>query len=148
MMAAIVEGCISQAFCMAMARAYTSLRPSSNDRAPAATRAENSPNECPAVISGWKASPRQSAEMTECRNTAGCVTLVWRRSSSVPLNIISVMRYPKISFAFSNSSFASGELSYRSLPIPTNCAPWPGNTNAFINLCFKFKLYRKVNDLF
>ena len=64
-MAAMVEGWASQAFCMAMARAYTSFSPSSNDKAPAATKAENSPKECPAVISGWKASPMHKAEMTE-----------------------------------------------------------------------------------
>ena len=65
MMAAIVEGCASQAFCIAMARAYTSFNPSSNDNAPAATKAENSPSECPAVISGLKSSPMQRAEITE-----------------------------------------------------------------------------------
>ena len=52
----------------------------------------------------------------------------------MPLNMISVMRYPRISFAFSNNSLAKAEFSYRSLPIPTNWAPWPGNTNAFIFL--------------
>ena len=44
------------------------------------------------VISGLKASPMQQAEITECRNTAGCVTFVCFRSSSVPLNMMSVMR--------------------------------------------------------
>ena len=43
--AAIVEGSISHAFCMAIARAYTNFNPSSNDRAFEATKAENSPNE-------------------------------------------------------------------------------------------------------
>ena len=37
----------------------------------AATNAENSPSECPAVISGLKSSPMQRAEITECRKTAG-----------------------------------------------------------------------------
>ena len=65
MIAAIVEGCASHAFCIAIARAYTSFKPSSNERAPAATSAENSPSECPAVISGLKASPMHNAEITE-----------------------------------------------------------------------------------
>ena len=51
------------------------------------------------------------AEMTEWRNTAGCVTFVCRKSSSLPANIISVMRKPNISFAFSKYSFAMGLVS-------------------------------------
>ena len=43
--AAIVEGCSSQAFCIARARLKTSRSPSSNARARLATNAENSPNE-------------------------------------------------------------------------------------------------------
>ena len=45
-----------------------------------------------------------------------------------PANIKSVIRKPRISFAFSNSSLANGDDSYKSFPIPTNWAPWPGNT--------------------
>ena len=50
--AAIVEGVASQAFCIAWARLETNTKPSSKERAPAATRAENSPREWPAVMSG------------------------------------------------------------------------------------------------
>ena len=64
-MAAMVEGVASQAFCIAIARAYTSFNPSSKLNAPAATNAENSPSEWPAVISGLKSSPMQRAEITE-----------------------------------------------------------------------------------
>ena len=123
MIAAIVDGAASQAFCIAIARFETSFRPSSNDNAPAATRAENSPNEWPAVISASNSSPRQIAEITECKNTAGCVTFVCFNSSAEPSNIIFVMSKPSISFALSNNSFALALLSYKSLPIPVNWAP-------------------------
>ena len=142
MMAAIVDGATSHAFCIACARCDTSFNPSSNDIAPAATSAENSPSEWPATISGANSSPIVFANITECKNTAGWVTLVCFKSSGVPSNIKSVILKPKISFAFSNISRASALFSYRSLPIPTNCAPCPGNTNAFIffSYCF-FKLW-------
>ena len=104
--AAIVEGVASHAFCMACARLDTNTNPSSKERAPAATKAENSPKEWPATMSGWNASPNVFAKITEWRKIAGCVTFVCFRSSSVPANIRSVMRNPKISFAFSNSSLA------------------------------------------
>ena len=62
--AAIVPGTASQHFCISAARRETSFRASSKDIAPAATRAENSPRECPATISG--ANPGvQAARMTE-----------------------------------------------------------------------------------
>ncbi len=48
----MVEGAISQAFCIAKARLETSLNPSSKDKTPFATKADNSPKECPATISG------------------------------------------------------------------------------------------------
>ena len=41
------------------------FKPSSKLNAPAATNAENSPSEWPAVISGLKSSPMQRAEITE-----------------------------------------------------------------------------------
>src|SRR5690606_30216293 len=106
--AAIVEGVISQAFCIAIARFDTNFNASSKDNVPLATKAENSPNECPATISGLK-SGNVFAKITECKNTAGCVTLVCFSSSSVPLNMISVMLKPKISLALSNNSFAVSE---------------------------------------
>jgi len=45
MIAAIVEGFCSQAFCIAIARFDTSFSPSSKPSAPAATSALNSPSE-------------------------------------------------------------------------------------------------------
>src|SRR3546814_13946940 len=53
-------------------------------------------------------------------------------ASSVPENIMSVIRKPMIWFPCSNSSFAWEEPSYSSFPIPVNCAPWPGNKYAFM----------------
>ena len=132
MMAAMVEGFISQAFCIAKARLETRLTPSAKSMAPAATNAENSPKEWPATISGANFSPRDFAKMTEWRNTAGWVTFVCFNSDSSPANMTSVIRKPSISLAFSNRSFAKGMFSYKSLPIPMNWAPCPGNTNAFI----------------
>ncbi len=111
MIAAIVEGAASHAFCMAMARLETSLRPSSKESAPAATNAENSPNEWPATMSGANSSPSDLANMTECRNMAGWVTLVCLSSSSVPPNIMSVMEKPRMSFALSKRALASGIVS-------------------------------------
>src|SRR5690606_8417281 len=70
--------------------------------------------------------------MTECRKTAGWVTLVCLSSSEVPSNMILEMENPSWSSARSNNSFATDECSYRFLPIPVNCAPCPGNTYAFI----------------
>jgi hypothetical protein len=100
--AAMVLGCSSQAFCMALARAATSFNPSANSMAPAATRALNSPSEWPATMLGWKASPRTFAFTTLCRKIAGCVTLVCFRSASLPLNITFVRLKPSRSLACSN----------------------------------------------
>ena len=55
--------------------------------------------------------PDALAKITEWRNTAGWVTRVCFSSSSVPANMMSVMRKPRISLAFSKSSFAAGTLS-------------------------------------
>src|SRR3546814_3907345 len=74
----------------------TSFSPSSNESAPLATRAENSPRECPAAIEGLNPVPDVRAKITECRKMAGWVTLVCFRASSVPENIMSVIRKPKI----------------------------------------------------
>ena len=115
---------------MANALFETNCNPSSNDNAPFTTNAENSPNECPATISGF--TFRVFANITECKKTAGCVTLVSFNSSAVPSNMMSVILKPKISLACSNKALASAEFSYKSLPIPVNCAPCPGKTYAFI----------------
>ena len=130
--AAMVDGVRSQHFCMALARAMTSLRPSSKLMAPAATKAENSPSEWPPTMSGLNCSPMYLARMTLWRKMAGCVTRVCLRSSGVPANIRSVMRKPIMSLAFSNMARHSSLPSYRFLPMPTNWAPCPGNTYAFI----------------
>ena len=132
MMAAIVPGTFSQHFCMALARCETSFRPLSNESAPQATSAENSPRECPATISGLKSAPCDLATATEWMNTAGCVISVRRRSSSEPLNMMSEILNPRIESASANNSFAQSNWSYRSLPMPENWAPCPGNTYAFI----------------
>ena len=80
----------------------------------------------------WKGlrSLRTAKAIIECRNTAGCVTFVIFRSSSVPSNIRSLIRNPNTSLAVSNFVFANGKLSYRRFPIPTYCAPCPGKTTA------------------
>ncbi|MNY63531.1 hypothetical protein D3C86_2005040 [compost metagenome] len=69
--AAIVDGCNSHAFCIALARAITSLNASSKFNVPLATNEENSPKECPATISGLKLSPKTLANITECKKIAG-----------------------------------------------------------------------------
>ena len=106
MMAAIVPGTASQQRCIAWARTETRRRPSSKERAPAATRAENSPSECPATMSGL--IPAQIAVATECRNTAGCVTRVAFRSSAVPENMVSRRSKPRMLSAASKRSRACG----------------------------------------
>ena len=50
----MVDGFNSQAFCIALARIDTRRKASSKVRVLFATKAENSPNECPATISGFK----------------------------------------------------------------------------------------------
>ena len=102
--AAMVLGCNSQAFCMAKARLETNFKPSSNVNDPLATNAENSPSECPATISGLKLPPKVLAKITECKNMAGCVTLVSFKSSAEPSNMMSVILKPKIPLAISNNS--------------------------------------------
>ena len=71
MIAAIVPGAVSQAFCIALARAATNFNPSSKLKQRAATKAENSPKEWPATRFGLNCSPKQSALMTLCKKTAG-----------------------------------------------------------------------------
>ena len=102
----MVDGCNSQAFCIAKARVETNFNPSSNDKTPAETKAENSPNEWPATISGLNLSPKTLAKITECKKMAGWVTLVCFSSSSEPVNIISVIQNPKISLAKLKYSWA------------------------------------------
>ena len=52
-----------------------------------------------------------TAAHTECRNTAGCVTLVALRSSALPSNIMSVILKPRISLALSMRLRASPQFS-------------------------------------
>ena len=78
---------------MALARAATKRRPSAKESTPAATKAENSPNECPATIEGWGLFNVEYANI-ECKKIAGCVTSVRRSSSSVPENIIEAKSKP------------------------------------------------------
>ena len=47
-------------------------------------------------MSGLKEESRQDAKIEECKNIAGCVTLVSFNSSAEPSNIILVMSKPKI----------------------------------------------------
>ena len=133
---------------MAKALCETNFNPSSKDKAPFATNAENSPKECPATICGWNSSPNVLAKITECRKIAGCVTFVSFNCSAVPSNMMSVILKPNMSFAFSNNSLAKAEFSYKSLPIPVNCAPCPGKIYAFILECFikwKTKIMYLIN---
>jgi hypothetical protein len=44
--------------------------------------------------------------------------------------MVSEIRKPRRSFACSNIFFAKELFSYWVLPIPGNCAPWPGKTYA------------------
>ena len=64
-------GAASQAFCMAMARAATNFKPSSKLKQRVAVKAESSPKEWPAAISGLKSCPRHKALITLCKKTAG-----------------------------------------------------------------------------
>ena len=84
------------------------------------TSAENSPNECPATISGVISLSFVRAKITECKKIDGCVTEVCLRSSLVPLNMILLILNPKISFAMLKKSAAVFDESNKSLPIPGN----------------------------
>ena len=96
--------------------------------APAATKALNSPRLCPATMAGLNASPSTLAFTTLCRKMAGWVTLVCFRSASLPVNITLVRLKPRMSLACSNQMRALLSASYRSLPMPGNWLPCPGNT--------------------
>ena len=87
---------------IANALAATNCNPSSKFKYPDAANAENSPKECPATIFGWNFSPMSLAKIAEWRNIAGCVTLVCFKASESSPNIISEIRNPRISLAFSN----------------------------------------------
>ena len=127
----------------AIARAYTNFKSVFKVERSGCNKSRELAQWMAAVISGLKSSPMQRAEITECKKTAGWVTLVWRKSSSVPLNIISVIRYPRISFLLSNNSFRSAEL-FSIYKLST----LPGNTNYFLYFSVFIKAAPKVRILF
>ena len=65
----------------------------------AATSAENSPNECPATMSGLNDDANTLANITECKKIAGWVTFVFLSDSASSPNIILVIENPNSSFA-------------------------------------------------
>ena len=123
-----LEGFSSHAFCIAVARTLTNWKCIFKTQNTIGNKLLNSPRECPATISGFRFSIVLYA-ITECRNTAGWVYMVCLRSASVPSNMISEIRNPKISLACSNNRLAEALFWYNSFPIPRKLTdPCPGNT--------------------
>src|SRR5262249_12883957 len=66
------------------------------------------------------------------RKMPGCAFSVFVNSASGPLKQIGVKSYPRTVLARSNHCFADGNLSAKSFPMPTTCAPCPANNNAVL----------------
>jgi len=110
----------SQTFCMADARLEISFSADSKSKDPITANAVISPNECPATISGLKSLPRVFDRINECKKIAGWANFVCFKSEADPLNITSVIEYPKISLPLLKYSCANLDFSNNSFPIPGN----------------------------
>ena len=136
MIAAIVPGFWSHAACMSLLRTLTRYAVSATVSTPAAVSAVYSPRLWPAISTGRgiaSAPSFSSIALMQARLTAmmaGCALTVCLRSSSGPLNRVSVSDLPSASSTSSKIALAAGDSLYSSRPIPTACAPWPGNRYA------------------
>jgi hypothetical protein len=121
---------------MASARAFTTLKPSSNDIAPAKTSAVYSPKLKPAhlaqfAIAAGSSTRSFSTAASPDRNSAGCAKTVSSSFSFGPLTHKSSKSYPRISAALSHISLTAGK-DETLFSIPTACEPWPGKRNAIL----------------
>mmetsp|Transcript_6220 Transcript_6220/g.13182 ORF Transcript_6220/g.13182 Transcript_6220/m.13182 type:complete len:270 (-) Transcript_6220:527-1336(-) len=119
---------------MASPRSFTSIRPSSKDRTPAAHRAVYSPSERPAQACALATASGFSARSfaTPARpptNMAGWQYFVSASLSSGPFMQRSRRSKPRMGPAFASMSFTSGR-SFAMSSIFTYWEPWPGNRSA------------------
>ena len=133
--AAIVPGVTSHASCISSPRRCTRRMPSSKLIAPAAISAAYSPSECPATTAGRLVIVPASMAATRAAmpwaTSAGCVLTVRVSSSSGPSKQRPESEKPRASSAASKTARAAGISSWRSLPMPTCCAPCPGKSQAW-----------------
>ena len=142
MIAAIAPGCPSPDACMRRPRSRTRRIPSARETTPAATIAEYWPIEWPAakagVRAGWPAAARRSSrarrKAIEAARRAGWALTVRSRSSLGPSQARRDSGSPRASSAAANTAAAAGETSARARPMPTACEPWPGKTNASVDI--------------
>ena len=135
--AAMLPGARSPASFISHPRSRTIFTPSSKLSAPAAHRALNSPRLCPATKAGASTSPDSSMVASAamlCVKIAGCVLKVSPSAVSGPSKHNCVRPKPSAASARSKMPLATGRRRARSLPIPTNCDPWPGKTYAVVML--------------
>src|SRR5947208_5157959 len=133
MMAAMAPAPTGTACCMSSPRLRTTRTASARRRAPATTSAEYSPRLWPAASAGRRRrSPQAAAAATLAVSTAGCVLAVSASSLSGPSNITPRRSKPRAALASAKTARAPAEASWKALPMPTACEPWPGNRNAII----------------
>mmetsp|Transcript_111068 Transcript_111068/g.269915 ORF Transcript_111068/g.269915 Transcript_111068/m.269915 type:complete len:287 (-) Transcript_111068:566-1426(-) len=118
------------ACCMASPRSFTSFRPSSNEKTPAAQSAVYSPRDSPAMtcarVTASSFSPRSfSMPASPATNIAGWQLEVSSNLDSGPSRQSLSRLKPRMASAFVSMLFTAG-LSLRPLIIFTYCEPWPG----------------------
>ena len=132
-------GAARAAACMAWPRWRTTFRPDSKSIAPAKTRAVYSPRLSPAApwqaattsgLAGLEALERRQAGDEDRRLAdVGRLERVGR-----PLEAERPQVDPRISPARSNRARTAGSSWSSSRPMPTSCAPWPGNKKAILGM--------------
>src|SRR6185437_6324955 len=120
------------AACIRRPRSATSAAASRNGNAPAQTSAEYSPRLWPATCAGIGPPCARHTRHTAtlAASNAGCVCSVLPSSSSGPFCESAQRSSPAPSEASSNASRTCGNSAASSASMPTDCEPWPGNTNA------------------
>ena len=117
----------SAACCISLPRMDTILTPSASDTTPAAASAVYSPSEKPAAA--LKVTPASASAASAAIEWVKIAIWLFSVRESVSLSLSKqsfATSSPAPSLASSKTSFAACEFSYRSLPMPGACAPWPG----------------------
>ncbi len=119
-------------------RSATTSAASRSDRAPATYAAAISPCECPMTASGTTPTDRHnSASDTITAHNAGCTTST-RSSPGAPGAPRSTSSSDHSTCSRSARSQRwicsanTGAVAHNWAPMPSHCAPWPGNTNAVL----------------
>mmetsp|Transcript_6897 Transcript_6897/g.18547 ORF Transcript_6897/g.18547 Transcript_6897/m.18547 type:complete len:242 (-) Transcript_6897:670-1395(-) len=135
----IACGSISVAICIASARIFTSLRPSSKSNTPAATMAVYSPRDSPATACGRATtsglvSRSRSMAARPAMNISGWQYLVSASFSSGPSKATANGSQPRMLLAFSSMTLTAG-LSATLFSMPTYWEPCPGNMRQALTGC-------------